>query len=290
MDLSTPIEFAASFFASAIAPVAASAAGSPLDPTSTLGWLALAFGLGLVHAFDADHVMALSVFATRGRGAAEGARAGLRWSAGHGLVILVAGVVLLAVGRALPESVSALADRAVGLVMIGLGVFVWIELARRRAHLHFHAHDGIPPHAHWHDHAQARAAVAAHATAHAVATAAALPAGSAAPPAAAPAAGHGRAEHRHEHGALFVGALHGLAGSAPILAVLPVARHSPALAFAYLVLFGVGVAVAMIGVSGLLGHVAGRLSAKRAGRGLSWLRAVGAGGSVALGIGLLGAA
>jgi MFS family permease len=116
--------------------------------------------------------------------------------------------------------------------------------------------------------------------------AAALPAGSASPPAA----GHARAEHRHEHGALFVGALHGLAGSAPILAVLPVARHSPALAFAYLVLFGVGVAVAMIGVSGLLGHVAGRLSAKRAGRGLSWLRAVGAGGSVALGIGLLGAA
>lgn len=257
MELSTPIEFVASLALSAIAsisPLAASTASAFLDPASGIGWLALAFGLGLIHAFDADHVMALSVFATRGRSAAEGARAGLRWSAGHGFVVLAAGLLLLAVGRALPESVSALADQAVGLVMIGLGVFVWIELARRRAHVHFHAHDGIPPHAHWHDHAaQARATA------------------------------HARSEHRHEHGALFVGALHGLAGSAPILAVLPVARHSPALAFAYLVLFGVGVAVAMIGVSGLLGHLAGRLSGQGAGRGLSWLRGLGAGGSVALG-------
>lgn len=234
-----------------------------LDPASGASWLVVAFGLGLIHAFDADHVMALSVFATRGRGAGEGARAGLRWSLGHGLVILAVGLLLLGAGRALPASASILADRAVGLVMIGLGVYVWIELARRRAHLHFHAHDGLPPHAHWHDHARARAADGAAVSAQAEAPTA--------------------VEHRHEHGALFVGALHGLAGSAPILAVLPVARHSPALALAYLVLFGLGVAVAMVGVSGLLGHVAGRLSARGAGRGISWLRGVGAGGSVALG-------
>ena len=272
MNLTTPLELVSSLAASAAAPVATWAAGSPLDPSSGLGWLALAFGLGLIHAFDADHVMALSVFATRGRSAAEGARAGLRWSAGHGLVLLVAGLLLLGLGRALPASLSGFADRAVGLVMIGLGVFVWIELARRRAHLHFPTHDGLPPHAHWHDHEQARAAAraATHAATH-------FP-------------GHARAEHRHEHGAMFVGALHGLAGSAPILAVLPVARSSPALAFAYLVLFGIGVAVAMVGVSGLIGHVAGRLSSQGAGRGLSWLRAVGAGGSVALGAWLLGAA
>jgi hypothetical protein len=62
-----------------------------------------------------------------------------------------------------------------------------------------------------------------------------------------------------------------------------VARHSPLLAVACLVLFGLGVAVAMIAVSGLLGHVAGRLSIPGAGRGLSWLRGIGASGSVALG-------
>jgi len=236
-------------------------------PTSGPGWLVLAFALGLVHAFDADHVMALSLFATKGRGAAEGARAGLRWSAGHGAVVLLAGSLLLAAGRAIPASFSDVAERVVGLVMIGLGLYVFRELARRRAHLHFHAHDGLPPHAHWHGHAsQPRPA---------------------SPP---PSASRGQdashphpVSHQHEHGALLVGALHGLAGSAPILAVLPVAQESAGLAAAYLVLFGVGVAVAMVGVSGLLGHVAGRLALRASGGGGAWLRGLGAGGSVTLG-------
>ena len=238
---------------------------SLLSAGTGLGWLGLAFALGLVHAFDADHVMALSVFAARGRGAAEGARAGLRWSLGHGLVLLAAGLALLMIGRALPSTVSAFADRAVGVVMIGLGIFVWIELARRHAHLHFHAHDGMPPHAHWHGHEQTSA-----------------PDRREIQPRAHGAPQHSQ-PHQHQHGAFLVGALHGLAGSAPILAVLPVAKQSVLLALAYLGLFGLGVAVAMIGVSGALGHVAGRLSREEAGSGLTWLRAVGAGGSVALG-------
>jgi hypothetical protein len=218
--------------------------------SSAGGWLVVAFVLGLVHAVDADHVMALSVFATRARGAAAGARAGMRWSLGHGGVVLVVGSVLVALGSVMPASYALLAERAVGLTMIGLGFFVWLELARRRVHLHFHAHDGFPPHAHWHAHARSRESVP---------------------------------EHRHEHGALFVGALHGLAGSAPILAVLPIARTAPWIAGAYLVLFGAGVTVAMVGVSGMLGHVAGRLSGSGRENGLSWLRAIGAGGSVAMG-------
>ncbi|MFO0690965.1 MAG: urease accessory protein [Myxococcota bacterium] len=221
-------------------------------PSPTAGGLAVAFLLGLIHAVDADHVMALSVFATRERGAAAGARAGLRWSLGHGAVLLVVGLVFVGLGLALPATWTAIAERAVGIVMIGLGAWVWIELARRRAHLHFHAHDGLRPHAHWHAHRHAH------------------------PAARAP-------RHQHEHGALFVGALHGLAGSAPLLVVLPIAASAPAAAAAYLVLFGLGVAVAMVAVSGALGHVAGRLAERRAERGLSWLRGLGAFGSVAIG-------
>lgn len=214
------------------------------------GWLAIAFGLGLVHALDADHVLALSLYATRERGAAAGARAGLRWSAGHGLVVLVAGLVLIGLGRAIPDVLVMLAERSVGVVMIGLGLAVLVGLARRRAHLHFHVHDALPPHAHWHAHAQHEA----------------------------PAPGH-----RHDHAPLFVGALHGLAGSAPILAVLPIASRSPWLAGAYLVVFGAGVGFAMIAVSGLLGHAAGRLSSVGTGSGLVGLRACGAAGSMAIG-------
>jgi nickel/cobalt exporter len=214
--------------------------------SSAGAWLSLAFVLGLVHAFDADHVMSLSVLATRKKGAREGVRAGLRWAVGHGLVLLAVGLALLLLGHSLPAQIAIVAERLVGLAMILLGATAWIDLARRRSHLHFHAHDDLPSHAHWHTHQDDG--------------------------------------HEHEHRASMLGALHGLAGSAPILAVLPAATRSPLLGLAYLVLFAVGVALAMGLVSGLIGHFAGRLSQRAQAGGLSLLRACCASGSIALGV------
>lgn len=240
---------------------------------SFAAWLSAAFVLGLIHAFDADHVMALSVFATRRRGARAGAQAGLHWSLGHGLVLLVVGVALLFLGRSLSPEAALVAERTVGVVMVLLGLYVFLDLVRRPSHLHFHDHDDLPPHAHWHTHAYEAGEVDAghrhdHRHDHR----------------------HGdrddhRHDHRHghEHGAVMVGALHGLAGSAPILAVLPVAARSPLLGIAYLIVFAIGVALAMSVVSGLLGHLAGRLATSARGSGLAVLRGLSAVGSVALG-------
>lgn len=215
-------------------------------------WLCLAFLLGLVHAFDADHVMALSVLSTDERPGRGGARAGLRWALGHGVMLLGCGAAMLLLGRSLPPAWGVLAERGVGAVMIGLGISVWIGILRRRSHLHFHAHDGSRPHAHWHSHV---------------------------PNHDDPAPSH----HQHEHVASMVGALHGLAGVAPILALLPAAARSPGLGIAYLAVFGIGVALAMAGVSGLLGQLAEGLSRRAHARGLVVLRASSATGSVAIG-------
>lgn len=215
-------------------------------------WLGLAFVLGLVHAFDADHVMALSVLSTDERPGRGGVRAGLRWALGHGLVLLGCGAALLILGRSLPPSWGVFAERGVGAMMVVLGISVWVSLLRRRSHLHFHAHDGHRPHAHWHSHV---------------------------PNHNHPAPNH----HQHEHVASMVGALHGLAGVAPILALLPAAARSPGLGIAYLVVFGLGVALAMAGVSGLLGQLAEGLSRRAHSRALVGLRAFSATGSVAIG-------
>lgn len=217
------------------------------------GWLAIAFTLGLVHALDADHVAAVSVLATRRGGRRAGVRAGLRWAVGHGLVLMAVGLGLLTLGRALPLALVIGAERAVGLVMVGLGIYVWLSLARQRSHLHFHAHDGLLPHAHWHTHEADREE------------------------------GREASGHQHDHGAVMLGALHGLAGSAPILAVLPAAARSPGLGLAYLLLFAVGVALAMALVSGLLGHLAERLSQQAQSAGLSVMRGLSATASIALG-------
>jgi len=221
-------------------------------------WLALGFGLGLVHAFDADHVMALSVFAARGRGAADGIRAGLRWALGHGLVLIAFGLGLLFLGRALPPDLALLAERGVGLVMIVLGIWVWFELTRRRGHLHFHEHGDLPPHAHWHTHKAGHTKLQLH-----------------------------RDAHRHEHAPVFVGAMHGLAGSAPILAVLPAASRSPLLGVGYLIVFALGVGLAMAIVSGLMGHAAGRFGSRGEAGRLETLRALSASGSIILGVWML---
>lgn len=201
--------------------------------------------------------MALSVFATGKQRARAGVRAGLRWSLGHALVLGATGVLLFGLGRALPSAWSAIAERTVGVTMVLLGIYVLIDLIRRRRHLHFHEHEGLPPHAHWHSHEDAKAHHHGHF--------------------------HG---HYHEHGALMVGALHGLAGSAPILAVLPAAARSAGLGLAYLLVFSVGVGLAMAAVSGLLGHFAGRLSqsAHVSGtKGVTALRTLSATGSIGLG-------
>jgi len=243
---------------------------------TTFAWLGLGFTLGVIHAFDADHVMALSVFATRERSGGRAIAAGLRWAAGHGFMLLVAGGALLLLGRALPPEAALWAERAVGLTMIGLGVYVWMELLRSEAHLHFHAHDDLPPHAHWHLHTRGDrhrrdAALNSQSTSQRTPE-------------------HGSepiSEHAHSHGPVMVGALHGLAGSTPLLAVVGASSVSPLLGLAYLLLFAVGVALAMAVVSGLLGRLASRLASEAGGarpsRGLSVLRGLSASGSIALG-------
>jgi ABC-type nickel/cobalt efflux system permease component RcnA len=255
----------------------------------------LGFGLGLVHAFDADHVMTLSVYASRGGASArdgdpaakaqgrltEGMKLGLRWALGHGLVLIAVGFALLALGQALPDAWRLWAERGVAIVMIGLGLRAFFELASQRGHLHFHSHDDLVPHAHWHSHADSPAA------AHSEHTAPRL-AGSG----SVSGSRRGAAHPEHDHGPLLVGGLHGLAGSAAVLAVVPAASRAPWVGVLYLVIFAVGVALAMTIVSGLLGELARRLGSSRSpGRGpghrLGILRAGCASGSIALGIWML---
>jgi len=70
-------------------------------------------------------------------------------------------------------------------------------------------------------------------------------------------------DHTHDrHGATWVGILHGMAGTAPLVALLPVVLSpSPALALGYLALFGVGTVLAMglyAMITGLVFRHAGR--------------------------------
>jgi len=88
-------------------------------------WAAITAGFvaGLVHVFSGpDHLAALAPLAVdKGRRAW---RTGLQWGLGHCAGVLLIGVLALLFREMLPlDSVSAWAEKAVGLILIGVGAW-----------------------------------------------------------------------------------------------------------------------------------------------------------------------
>src|SRR2546426_2710898 len=129
--------------------------------TSFFALAGLGLLLGFRHAFEPDHLAAVSTLATRQGKLLDACRLGVAWAVGHSLSVgVVVGAIML-FGLQLPRRLWPAADFLVGLLLIGLGASVIVRYVRGRWHLHVHAHDG-GPHLHLHSHAHD----AAHAHAH----------------------------------------------------------------------------------------------------------------------------
>src|ERR1043166_4761137 len=188
--------------------------------TTSLSALAgLGLVLGLRHAFEPDHLAAVSTLATRQGRLLDACRLGLAWAlgdtarAGGGV-----GAIML-FGLHLPDRLWPAADFLVGLLLVALGGTVIVRYARGRWHLHMHSPKPLgAPHLHLHSPA------------------------------------HG-AEHTHgrprgdARRSLGFGLLHGLAGSAAILVLLVAAAPTRAAQLAYFVAFAVGTMIGMLVVS-----------------------------------------
>lgn len=220
--------------------------------------LATALALGALHTFEADHMAAVSAFVVRRPRVLDALGYGLRWALGHGGVILVVGAILILFRIHLPESSGVLLERIVGVSLVVLGL--WVFLTARRLHAHVHAH-GRVVHTHLHAHR--------------------MPHGK---------AGHesGPDEdppvHAHGHAATAMGALHGLAGTAPAVALVPLAgMESAGPALLYLAVFGVGTALSMGLYAMFAGWAAGRAAHRSGALGRGLARVAGL-GSVVVGI------
>ena len=207
-----------------------------MDAHSSLTILILAFGLGMLHALDADHIMAVSSLSSTRPGFRQSLQFCARWAIGHGTALLLIGCAVLVFGMAIPARLSELAESLVGVVLILLGLFVLWDLYRQRAHLHVHQHGNISRHAHWHVHEHKLISGPGSDDHHHRHQA------------------HRRQPHSHQHSAIMVGVLHGTAGSAPLLALIPITQlHSLWLGLLYMLLFSLGVLLAMLVFGGLLG-------------------------------------
>jgi hypothetical protein len=107
--------------------------GAPL-PVALL----LAALLGLRHATDPDHLMAVtSLVAADGAGTRAAARLGAFWGIGHATTLLVAGLPLILLKSTVPDWVGSGAETLVGIVIAVLAARVLVRWWRRdRVHTH----------------------------------------------------------------------------------------------------------------------------------------------------------
>jgi sulfite exporter TauE/SafE len=176
---------------------------------------------GLIHvASGPDHLAAVAPFSVEGRKRAWST--GLRWGLGHSSgVAVIAGLGFLLREQLDIQGISNWSERFVGVLLIGIGLWGLRRTLTGKLHSHSHRHAGVE-HAHVHAH----------------------PDGQPSAPAA----------HVHAHTAFAIGTLHGFAGSAHFLGVVPALALPTGLDSAIYVLgFALGTVVAMVGFSSAIG-------------------------------------
>jgi hypothetical protein len=209
--------------------------------TSGMAILAIGFVLGMRHATDPDHVIAVSTIVSRERSILKAGLIGILWGVGHTLTILVVGAGIIVFDLAIPVRVGLTMEFSVGLMLILLGVLNltgamgWISEKFSPAHprvtgTHAHLHEHKSKvHLHWHSHGPEQEHHGESLT----------------PPEwlnGAP----GRLGIFHTLRPLFVGLVHGLAGSAAVALLVLGTIREPRWAVLYLMIFGVGTIAGMM--------------------------------------------
>jgi high-affinity nickel-transport protein len=188
--------------------------------------LALGFFLGMRHATDADHVVAVSTIVSRERRVGSAALIGALWGAGHTITIFAVGLGIILFTLVIPPRVGLSMEFSVGLMLVLLGWLNLRGLSKTWQVLHTEDASRMP-------------GVLVHT--------------------------HGGVAHAHGDGSIrsmdrifggwsvyqwlrpfVVGLVHGLAGSAAVALLVLTTIHNSRWAVAYLLIFGVGTIAGMM--------------------------------------------
>jgi sulfite exporter TauE/SafE len=192
--------------------------------TSALLVLGLGFFLGLKHAIEADHLAAVGTIVSEQKNVWSSAIVGGIWGLGHTISLFAAGFFVLLLNFQISEQTERILEFCVGIMLLFLGLNVFRKIANG-GKIHFHTHEhGEREHAHPHLHE------------------------------------HEKVDEKESHHglkfspkALFIGMIHGLAGSAALmLLVIPTIESRP-LGLLYIAIFGIGSIGGMMLMSLLVG-------------------------------------
>ena len=198
--------------------------------------LVIAVLLGLRHAADPDHLVAVSTLVATepDRPARRAAGLGLSWGVGHATTLVALGLPVVLFNRYLPQRAQQAAEVLVGLVIMALALRLLFRWRRARLHAHPHAHGGLV-HRHLHRHSDEH-----------------VP------------------RHDHEHVLVrspvqgyAVGLVHGVGGSAAVGVLLLASIESRSSAALGLLLFVAASAVSMALLSAGVGYLLARGPVRR---------------------------
>jgi high-affinity nickel-transport protein len=203
-----------------------------------LSIIALGFFLGMRHATDPDHVIAVTTIVSRQRSIRHAALIGALWGLGHTITILIVGSAIILFGLVIPPRVGLTMEFSVGLMLILLGALNLSGILPRitetvtplqlSQHSHSHGH-GDYVHSHPHGHSPGKHGHAEDAT-----------------PVGWMDRVFGRLGFYQVIRPLAVGIVHGLAGSAAVALLVLTTIRVPGWAVVYLLVFGVGTVAGMM--------------------------------------------
>jgi len=197
-------------------------------PTATpLFVLVAGFVIGLFHAFEPDHVVAvatqnskstqkssLSFFKQIRSGAIKSSILGALWGAGHTSSLVLVSLLIFVFSMNIPNEMFSNFEFGVGVMLVILGVFTYLN--RRlvgEKHIHTHTHDDLV-HTHPHTHDKV---------------------------------------HSHGHKSYIIGCIHGLAGSGSLVVLALSTLHDLQTILSFILVFGIGSIVGMMLVSSAIG-------------------------------------
>ena len=182
----------------------------------------LGFALGIKHALDADHVVAVSTIVSQYRNPLKATVVGILWGIGHTTTLLLVGIAVIVFKLVIPDQLALSMEFLVGVVLFALGLQILWKYLPKKKHIHVHDH-GDEIHAHQHSHLRK---------------------------------GGGEEIQHHpprQHRSLLLGMIHGLAGSAALMLLVLSSIQSPMEGVIYILVFGISSILGMMVISTLIG-------------------------------------
>ncbi len=195
-----------------------------LSPLLIMG---LGLAVGIQHAFEPDHITAVSTQILKSKLKTKSTKLliresitkssilGVFWGAGHTTTLVLIGFLAYSFALTIQNKIFSGFEFIVGIMLVFLGVTTILNKKFQIKHKHPHQHKDGTFHLEEHN--------------------------------------HDDSEHKHTHKSYLIGLVHGLAGSGSLVVLTAFSMNDVGLILGFIIVFGVGSMIGMIFAGSLMG-------------------------------------